>query len=148
MEQRFVNVVNTSDNPLPTYETSRASGMDVRASEVTEIRPRSTAIIKTGLFVEIPPGLELQVRPRSGLSAKTKLRVANAPGTIDSCYRGEIGVIIDNTGEDEIKIAKGDRIAQLVLVPVLRCMWRQLDDKSQLGETDRGAGGFGSTGTK
>ena len=147
MEERLVNVVNMSGNDLPSYETSLASGMDVRANESVVVRPRSTVIVKTGLFAAIPPGLELQVRPRSGISAKTKLRIANSPGTIDACYRGEIGIIIDNQAEIEFMINKGDRIAQLVLCPVFRCLWRQVDTVEELGDTDRGAGGFGSTGT-
>jgi dUTP pyrophosphatase len=140
-----VRVINKSKNPLPKYETSGASGMDVAAnlSEPLVISAGETKLIPTGLFVEILPGLEIQVRPRSGLSLKTKMRVSNSPGTIDSCYRGEIKVIAENIGGDRIVINHGDRVAQLVLCPVITCVWEEVDE---LSTTDRGADGFGSTG--
>lgn len=146
-----VKVVNKSKHNLPQYETSGAAGMDVRANFEVDgkkltIIPGATVLIPTGLFVAIPEGYEIQVRPRSGLSFKTALRVANAPGTIDSCYRGEIKVIMTNTGRVEEIINDGDRIAQLVLCPVIKCEWNEVSTEDQLGETDRGTGGFGSTG--
>lgn len=147
-----VKVVNKSKHDLPSYETSGAAGMDVRANldaPMTHfiIPAGDTKLIPTGLFVAIPEGYEIQVRPRSGISFKTKLRVANSPGTIDSCYRGEIKVIMTNTGDVDHIIQDGERIAQLVLCPVIRCEWDKVDSENELGETDRGAGGFGSTGS-
>lgn len=141
-----VKIVNTSDNQLPTYAKEGDAGMDVCANETICLYPGETRIIKTGLFVAIPSGYEIQVRPRSGMSARTNIRVANTPGTIDSNYRGEIGIILDNTGHDEYYINKGDRIAQLVLnrVPFIR--WYPVENVEALGDTNRGAGGFGSTG--
>jgi dUTP pyrophosphatase len=141
-----VRVINKSKHPLPQYETSGASGMDVKANLETDkmmISSGETALVPTGLFVEIPPGLEIQVRPRSGMSLKTKMRVCNSPGTIDSCYRGEVKVIMENTGVEPFAINDGDRIAQLVLCPVIQVQWQETET---LSETDRGVGGFGSTG--
>ncbi len=140
-----VRVINKTKHGLPQYETSGASGMDAKANidAPIVIKPKETVLVPTGLFVEIPPGLEIQVRPRSGMSFKTKIRVANSPGTIDSCYRGEIKVIMENTGDDEFTINDGDRIAQLVLCPSIYCIWEEVET---LSETDRGTGGFGSTG--
>lgn len=140
-----VQVVNNSKHELPKYETSGASGMDLSANidSPLVIEPNQTTLIPTGISVACPPGLEFQVRPRSGLSFKTGLRVTNSPGTIDSCYRGEVKVIAQNTGDTPITINDGDRIAQLVLCPVLKCSWVTV---SELSETDRGTGGFGSTG--
>jgi dUTP pyrophosphatase len=143
-----IKVYSESKHGLPAYETSGASGMDLRANENVKIYPHETTTVGTGLYIEMAPALEMQIRPRSGLSLKTKLRVANAPGTIDSCYRGEIRVILENTGNDLIEIKDGDRIAQAVIVPVLKCAWKQVETKESLSATDRGEGGFGSTGTK
>jgi dUTP pyrophosphatase len=133
---------------VPSYETSGASGMDLRANETKKIYSGQIVAISTGIYVELPNSVEFQVRPRSGMSLKTKLRVANTPGTVDSCYRGEIKVILENLGEDDVEIREGDRIAQLVLMPVLRCAWEEVKSKEELSKTDRGEGGFGSTGTK
>ena len=130
---------------VPVYAKQGDSGKDVRAKQDYIIRPGETAIVGTGLYLGIPEYAEIQVRPRSGLSSKTKLRVANSPGTVDSNYREELGVIVDNIGEDEIRIKAGDRIAQIVLVPVLQFDWSMVDTKEDLGTTDR-TGGFGSTG--
>lgn len=141
-----VKIVNKSQFPLPAYETLGAAGMDVRATESVPIYPQETKLLKTGLFVGIPQGYEIQVRPRSGLSLKTGLRVANAPGTIDSDYRGEICIIMTNTGDMTAFVSEGDRIAQLVLAPVLQVEWDEVSDVINLGSTERGAGGFGSTG--
>jgi dUTP pyrophosphatase len=132
---------------LPAYETSGSAGMDVRAAvPVTEpitLKPGERAMVQTGLSVAIPEGYEIQVRPRSGLAAKHGLTCLNTPGTIDSDYRGEIKVILINLGAEAFVIQRGERIAQLVLAPVTRLAWSEVD---ALDETARGAGGFGSTG--
>lgn len=141
-----VRIYNKSTNPNPEYAQQGDAGMDIRASEHVCVYPGETKIIKTGLYVAIPRGYELQVRPRSGMSAKTNIRIANAPGTVDSNYRGEIGVIVDNTGNDEYIINVGDRIAQLVLSKVPTISWFPVENIEALGSTNRGAGGFGSTG--
>ena len=119
--------------PLPTYETAGAAGADLRARH----------LVPTGLHVEIPEGYEMQVRPRSGLALKHGLSLPNTPGTIDSDYRGPLGVILINHGADPVTIAHGDRIAQAVVAPVVRARFELADT---LSETDRGTGGFGSTG--
>ena len=132
---------------LPAYETSGSAGMDVRAAVLAEdalvLMPGARAMVPTGLSVAIPEGYEIQVRPRSGLAAKHGVTCLNTPGTIDSDYRGEIKVILINLGDAPFTIARGERIAQLVLAPVTQLGWKQVDG---LDETDRGAGGFGSTG--
>jgi len=132
---------------LPAYETSGSAGMDVRAAvpegEPITLKPGERAMVPTGLSVAIPEGYEIQVRPRSGLAAKHGLTCLNTPGTIDSDYRGEIKVILINLGADAFVINRGERIAQLVLAPVTRLAWSEVD---ALDETARGAGGFGSTG--
>ena len=140
-----VQVINKSQNELPKYETENSAGVDVRCSEIydTEIQPGGTALVSTGLFVAIPTGYEIQVRPRSGLAAKYGVTVLNSPGTIDADYRGEIKVILINHGRDIFTIKTGDRIGQLVLNKVEQIEWRQV---SELDTTERGAGGFGSTG--
>jgi len=131
---------------LPAYETPGAAGMDIRAflgKETLIIPPLGKAKIPTGLFLEIPPGFEAQVRPRSGLAARQGLTVLNAPGTIDSDYRGELEVLLVNLGSASVSVKDGDRIAQLVLAPVCRAV---VKETAALSETARGAGGFGSTG--
>lgn len=132
---------------LPAYETSGSAGMDVRAAvpdtDPMVLMPGARAMVPTGLSVAIPEGYEIQVRPRSGLAAKHGITCLNTPGTIDSDYRGEIKVILVNLGDTPFTIARGERIAQLVLAPVIRFGWKQVDS---LNETSRGAGGFGSTG--
>ncbi len=133
---------------LPKYETSGAAGADVRASlgqgEKLIIKPGQRVLIPTGLSMEIPAGYEIQVRPRSGLSFKTGLMVLNSPGTIDSDYRGEVKIIMGNLGTGDEVINHGDRVAQLVLAPVVQASYVETNDA--LSETTRGAGGFGSTG--
>lgn len=155
----------------PTYAKPGDSGFDLVAVEDVIIEPGETVIVKTGLAFEIPQGYELQVRPRSGVSAKTKLRLSNAPGTIDSGYRGEVGVIVDNVADDwdsdfayraynisktdlvgetyhppeTYRIRKGDRIAQGVIAPVITATFTESDE---LSETERGIGGYGSTGVR
>lgn len=139
----------THSEGLPVYAKIGDSGMDIRANKAIRIEPKETLLIPTGIFVRIPPGYEIQVRPRSGMSLKTKLRVANSPGTIDSSYTGEICVIAENThGSVEMNISLGERIAQIVLQEVPMIVWELVDSKDALGETSRGDGGFGSTGTK
>ena len=132
---------------LPHYETDASAGMDLRAniSENVTFQPLERAIIKTGLFIELPVGFEAQVRPRSGLAAKKGVTVLNAPGTIDADYRGEIGVILVNLSNEEFTVENGERIAQLVIAKHERATWVEVKD---LSETLRGEGGFGSTGVK
>jgi dUTP pyrophosphatase len=131
--------------PLPQYESEGAAGLDIRAflGSETVIPPLGRAQIPTGLFVEIPPGFEGQVRPRSGLAARRGVTVLNSPGTIDSDYRGELQIILINLGAEPFTVQNGDRIAQLVLSPV--CRAAVLETES-LSITERGSGGFGSTG--
>ena len=128
---------------LPRYATAGAAGMDVLSAEDVIIEPGARHAVATGLAVAIPPGYEIQVRPRSGLALKHGIGVPNTPGTIDSDYRGELKVILINHGAEPFVIHRGDRIAQLVLAPVTLAEW---DEVSELDETMRGAGGFGSTG--
>lgn len=130
---------------LPAYETSGAAGMDLRAAEPATLRPGARHLVPTGLSIALPEGYEAQVRPRSGLAAKHGVTVLNAPGTIDSDYRGEVKVILINHGEAEFHIARGDRIAQMVIAPVSRVA---LHETEQLDDTARGAGGFGSSGQR
>lgn len=142
-----INIINKSSHDLPHYETEASAGMDLRAvldAPVT-LKPLERAIIKTGLFIELPVGIEAQVRPRSGLAAKKGITVLNAPGTIDADYRGEIGVILVNLSNEDFTVESGERIAQLVIAKHERADWNEVE---VLSETARGAGGFGSTGTK
>jgi len=142
-----INIINTSAHSLPHYETASSAGMDLRANldlPVT-LKPLERAIIRTGLFIELPKGYEAQVRPRSGLAAKKGITVLNAPGTIDADYRGEIGVILVNLSNEEFTVEDGERIAQLVIAKHERAEWVPV---AALSETSRGEGGFGSTGTK
>jgi len=142
-----IKIINTSAHELPSYETIASAGMDLRASiqESVILKPLERAIIKTGLFIELPIGVEAQVRPRSGLAAKKGITVLNAPGTIDADYRGEIGVILVNLSNEAFTIENGERIAQLVIAKHERAEWMQVET---LSETQRGTGGFGSTGIK
>ena len=128
---------------LPAYATEGAAGMDVLPAETITIWPGKRHAVATGLAVAIPHGYEIQVRPRSGLALKHGITVPNTPGTIDSDYRGELNVILINPGEEPFAIARGDRVAQLVLAPVIQGRWEEVDE---LDDTTRGAGGFGSTG--
>ena len=129
--------------PLPAYATDGAAGMDVCAAEDVELAPGGRHAVATGFALAIPEGYEIQVRPRSGLAFKHGISVPNAPGTIDSDYRRELKVLLINHGQETFSIARGDRVAQLVLAPVTRAAFTEVDD---LDETVRGAGGFGSTG--
>ena len=128
---------------LPRYATQGAAGMDVVAAEDVTLPPGARHAVATGLALAIPPGYEIQVRPRSGLALKHGISVPNAPGTIDSDYRGELKVLLINHGSENFAIRRGDRVAQLVLAPVTRAAFSEVDD---LDDTARGAGGFGSTG--
>lgn len=129
--------------PLPVYASDGAAGMDVVAAEDAVLAPGARAAIATGFAIAIPPGYEVQVRPRSGLALKHGVTCLNSPGTIDSDYRGEMKIILANLGAEPFVIARGDRIAQLVPAAVQRAELHEVDE---LGETARGAGGFGSTG--
>jgi len=128
---------------LPRYATAGAAGMDVVSAENLVLGPGERRAVATGFALAIPQGFEIQVRPRSGLALKHAISVPNAPGTIDSDYRGELKIILINLGEEQFAISRGDRIAQIVLAPVVRAQWQEVD---ALDDTERGAGGFGSTG--
>lgn len=142
-----IKIINKSQHALPEYETMASAGMDLRANleEPVTLSPLGRAIIKTGLFIELPIGFEAQVRPRSGLAAKKGITVLNSPGTVDADYRGEIGVILVNLSNEAHIIENGDRIAQLVIAKHERAEWQAAE---ALSETTRGTGGFGSTGVK
>lgn len=140
-----INIINSSQNPLPAYATPGSSGMDIRANNEhpIELPPLGRALIPTGIFMEIPPGFEAQVRPRSGLALNKGLTCLNTPGTIDSDYRGEIKVLLINLSNDAQIISRGERIAQVVFVKIETAL---LSVVQQLNETGRAAGGFGHTG--
>ncbi|HEX8563923.1 MAG TPA: dUTP diphosphatase [Flavobacterium sp.] len=142
-----VNIINKSQHELPNYETIASAGMDLRANltESVRLNPLERAVIKTGLFIELPIGYEAQVRPRSGLAAKKGITVLNSPGTVDADYRGEIGVILVNLSNEPFVVEDGERIAQLVIAKHERAEWNEVRN---LSETSRGEGGFGSTGIK
>ena len=142
-----VKVINRSSNPLPQYASLLAAGLDVRANNDGPIvlQPLGRAMVPTGLFLEIPAGYEVQVRPRSGLAAKKGITVLNAPGTIDADYRGEVCVILVNLSSEPFTVERGERIAQLVLARHEVIEWEETDS---LADSERGAGGFGSTGVK
>lgn len=147
MDMTKVKILNKSNNPMPEYKTSGSAGMDLRAylSTPVYIDPMDRYTVKTGLYIELPEGYEAQVRSRSGLSISAGLIVLNAPGTIDSDYRGEVCVILMNLGEKPVCVKNGDRIAQLVICPVARA---EIEAVDTLNSTERGAGGFGHTGIK
>ncbi|MBL8572853.1 MAG: dUTP diphosphatase [Hyphomicrobiaceae bacterium] len=135
-----------ADLPLPAYETAQAAGMDLRAAVGAggmTLQPGARALVPTGIAIELPEGFEAQVRPRSGLAVKFGITVLNAPGTIDADYRGEIRVPLINHGSLPFEIGHGDRIAQMVVAPVVQAAWVEV---ASLGDTSRGSGGFGSTG--
>ena len=142
-----VKVINRSAYDLPQYETALAAGLDVRANitESITLGPLERTLVPTGLFIELPEGYEMQVRPRSGLAAKHGLSLVNAPGTIDADYRGEIKVILVNLSNTPYELKPGERVAQLVVSQFTRVEGEPVEE---LGETERGAGGFGSTGVK
>ncbi len=140
-----IKIINHSSNPLPEYATTGSSGMDIRANlEVAQsLQPLERALVPTGLFIELPAGFEIQVRPRSGLAIKHGITCLNTPGTIDADYRGEIKIILINLSQEEQLIQPGDRIAQLVLQRVDKAIWQEVNE---LEITARNAGGFGHTG--
>ncbi|MFT4090408.1 MAG: dUTP diphosphatase [Asticcacaulis sp.] len=144
---RLVRLPHAADLPLPAYETAGSAGLDLRAAipegDVLTIKPMGRALVPTGLKMAVPQGFEIQVRPRSGLALKHGITCLNSPGTVDSDYRGEVGVILINLGADDFVIRRGDRIAQMIVARHARIEWDVVDD---LDETARGAGGFGSTG--
>ncbi len=131
--------------PLPSYETADAAGMDLRAAEAIVLEPGARCLMPVGFAIALPKGFEAQVRPRSGLAVKHGVTVLNAPGTIDSDYRGEIKVPLINHGKDDFAIARGDRIAQMVIAAVARAVWAET---ANIEATARGAAGFGSSGTR
>ncbi|MEM9684001.1 MAG: dUTP diphosphatase [Pseudomonadota bacterium] len=132
--------------PLPEYATPDSAGVDLVAAIGAELvlAPGDRMLVPTGLSIALPPGYEAQVRPRSGLALRNGVTVLNSPGTVDADYRGEVGVILVNLGREPYEIARGDRIAQMVVAPVTRVGWTEVD---ALPDSERGAGGFGSTGT-
>lgn len=140
-----VRIVNRSKHPLPSYATAHSAGMDLRADLEASItlQPGQRALVKTGLFLELPEGTEAQVRPRSGLALKFGVTVLNAPGTIDADYRGEVGVILINHGQEPFEVKDGERVAQLVIAKYERVAFEEVAD---LAVSERGAGGFGHTG--
>jgi len=142
-----IKIINNSQHALPNYETIASAGMDLRANltESITLNPLERAIVKTGLFIELPIGVEAQVRPRSGLAAKKGITVLNSPGTIDADYRGEIGVILVNLSNEAFVVENGERIAQLIIARHERAEWTEV---LELSATERGEGGFGSTGVK
>jgi dUTP pyrophosphatase len=141
-----VKIVNKSTNPIPEYQTALSAGMDVHAyvEEDMSLKSMHRMLIPTGLYIELPPGYEAQVRPRSGLAIKHGITVLNTPGTIDTDYRGEIKVILVNLSNAEFTIRNGDRIAQIIVNKFEKVQWEEV---SELKESEREAGGFGSTGT-
>lgn len=142
-----IKIINTSSHDLPSYQTALSAGMDLRANnlEPIELGPLERAIIPTGIFIELPSGYEAQIRPRSGLAAKKGVSLVNSPGTIDADYRGEIGVILVNLSNDPFTVERGERIAQMVISRHEQARWVVVD---QLGESERGEKGFGSTGVR
>lgn len=142
-----IKVVNKSKHPLPHYATAQSAGMDLRANldESVILKPLERTLVKTGIFMELPVGYEAQVRPRSGLAFKKGVTVLNAPGTIDADYRGEVGVILVNLSNEDFVIEDGERVAQMVIAKHEQPSWEEVEE---LIETERGAGGFGSTGLK
>ena len=147
VEVPIVRLDHGRDLPLPAYETAGAAGMDLRAAVPEDqplvLRPGDRALAPTGLSIAVPAGYEAQVRPRSGLAIRSGVTCLNTPGTIDSDYRGEVKVILANLGEENFVVRRGDRIAQLVICPVVQARWLE---GTSLDETGRGRGGFGSTG--
>ncbi len=142
-----IDIVNKSHHPLPAYATEGSAGMDVRAflTDHVTLLPGERALIPTGLYIALPQGYECQIRPRSGLAIKHGISLVNSPGTVDSDYRGEIGVIVINHSDKPFTVNDGERICQMVIAPYTRVGWKQVES---LDETERGAGGFGHSGVK
>lgn len=147
MDKVTVNIVNNSGQPLPAYATAMSAGMDVRAAlaEPVTLGPLQRALIPTGLRISLPEGYECQIRPRSGLALKHGVTILNSPGTIDADYRGEIGIIVINLSDTPFVINNGERICQMVITRHSQAEWNPV---TELDDTERGAGGFGHTGTK
>jgi len=143
MDKIKIRIVRDKKTELPSYASEGAAGCDIYSNEDICILPHTAALVSTGLWIEIPAGYEAQIRPRSGLALKHSITVLNSPGTIDSDYRGEIKVILFNHGNDSFHVGYGDRIAQMIISPVVRSEWVEC---TTLKITDRGQGGFGSTG--
>ncbi|MDD3875018.1 MAG: dUTP diphosphatase [Bacteroidales bacterium] len=141
-----IRIINKSTNPLPHYQTKLSAGMDISAflEKSIVLKPLERALIPSGLFIELPAGIEAQIRPRSGLALKKGITVLNTPGTIDADYRGEIKIILINLSQEEVTIENGERIAQMVIAKHEQATLVEVD---QINETERGAGGFGHTGT-
>ncbi|MGM0505226.1 MAG: dUTP diphosphatase [Bacteroidota bacterium] len=141
-----VKIVNQSNHSLPRYSTEQSSGMDLQANieEPVKLKPLERSLIPTGMYIELPTGYEAQIRPRSGLTLKKGITILNTPGTIDSDYRGEIGVITINLSNETVEITPGERICQLVVSKVEKI---ELEETGQINETSRSDGGFGHTGT-
>jgi dUTP pyrophosphatase len=141
-----VKIINKSNNPNPSYETEFSAGMDIRAFTENKIilEPGERKLVSTGLFLELPAGYEAQVRSRSGLALKKGISVLNSPGTIDSDYRGEIGIILINHSSENFVIENGDRVAQLVIAKHEKIVWHS---NQEIKHSERGSGGFGSTGS-
>ncbi len=150
MEKYTCKVYNASGNALPAYESEQAAGMDLRAnlSENLVLRPGQRALVPTGLYMELPPQCEAQVRPRSGLALKHGITVLNSPGTIDPDYRGELKVLLVNLSQEPFEIKNGERIAQMVVSSFMQVRTVAVQNLEELSETARGAGGFGHSGTK
>lgn len=143
-----IKIINKSHHNLPQYETPLSAGMDIKAflpDGIVTLKPLERALIKTGLFIELPEGYEAQMRPRSGLALKKGITLLNTPGTIDADYRGEIGIILVNLSNQDFVVEDGERIAQMVIARHEKAEWEQVET---LSETERGEGGFGHTGTK
>lgn len=142
-----VKIINRSGNPLPHYQTEHAAGMDLHADlpEAETLQSLERKLIPTGIYIELPPGYEAQIRPRSGLAYRHGVTVLNSPGTIDADYRGEVKVLLVNLSNQEFSIEPGDRIAQMVVAAHERVAWQAVET---LSETTRGAGGYGSTGAR
>lgn len=145
VELQITRLDHGRDIPLPSYETAGSAGMDIRAAVQAPmtIKPGARALVPSGFKMALPMGFEAQIRPRSGLALKKGISLPNTPGTIDADYRGEVGVILINLGDEDFIIERGDRIAQIIIAPVTRGIWSEVDT---LDETARGTGGFGSTG--
>ena len=143
IEVRILRLPSSGDLPLPAYQTPHSAGMDLVAAEEGEVRPGERLGVGTGLAIALPDGYEAQIRPRSGLADRHGITLVNTPGTIDADYRGEIRILLINHGKEAFTVRRGDRIAQMLVAPVTRAVWREVNE---LTETERGAGGFGSTG--
>lgn len=145
MTPQEVNIVNKSNNRVPSYQTESSAGMDLAAFIDKELvlEPGERALVPTGIYIQLPEGYEAQIRPRSGLAIKHGISMVNAPGTIDADYRGEIGVLLINLGQEPFTVHSGDRIAQMIVSNYSKVTWNEVDD---LNITARGTGGFGHTG--